>query len=75
MLVQVYEAFIPCVYLVLFVCVTIYCIAQNFNRGNFVVFDAFQLDRQNLTHQIVKQYVTVSAKTLHVSIFYIASCK
>ena len=30
-----------------------YCIAQNFDRGNFDVFDAFQLDRQNLTHQIV----------------------
>ena len=30
--------------------ITMYHIAQNFDRGNF---DAFQLDRQNLTHQIV----------------------
>ena len=28
-------------------------IAQNFDGGNFDVFDAFQLDRQNLMHQIV----------------------
>ena len=28
-------------------------IAQNFNGGNFDVFDAFQLDRQNLTCQVV----------------------
>ena len=30
-----------------------YCIALNFDRGNFNVFDAFQLDRQYLTRQIV----------------------
>ena len=29
-----------------------YHIAQNFDRGNFDVFDVFQLDRQNLTCQI-----------------------
>ena len=27
--------------------------AQNFDGGNFDVFDAFQLDRQYLTRQIV----------------------
>ena len=33
---------------------TVYCITQNSDRGNF---DVFELDRQNLTHQIVlKQY-------------------
>ena len=31
---------------------TIYHIAQNFDGGNFDIFDAFQLDRQNLTCQI-----------------------
>ena len=30
-----------------------YRIAQNFDGGNFDAFDAFQLDRQNLTRQIV----------------------
>ena len=30
-----------------------YRMAQNFDGGNFDVFDAFQLDGQNLTHQIV----------------------
>ena len=36
---------------------TVYCITQNSDRGNFDVFDVFELDRQNLTHQIVlKQY-------------------
>ena len=30
-----------------------YRIAQNFNGGNFDVFDAFQLDCKNLTHHIV----------------------
>ena len=35
----------------------IYRIAQNFDWGNFDVFDIFQLDHQNLTGQIVyKQY-------------------
>ena len=35
----------------------IYCIAENFDKGNFDIFDAFQLDHQNLTHQIaLKQY-------------------
>ena len=34
-----------------------YHIVQNFDGGNFDVFDAFQQDRQNLTRQIVvKQY-------------------
>ena len=31
----------------------IYRIAQNFDGGNFNIFDAFQLDRQCLTRQIV----------------------
>ena len=31
----------------------IYRIVQNFDGGNFDVFDAFQLDHQNLTHQTV----------------------
>ena len=31
-----------------------YHIAQNFYGGKFDVFDALQLDRQNLTHQIIK---------------------
>ena len=30
-----------------------YRIVENFDGGNFDVFDAFQLDRQNLTRQIV----------------------
>ena len=30
-----------------------YRIAQNFDGGNIAIFDAFQLDRQNLTCQIV----------------------
>ena len=30
-----------------------YSIAQNFDRGNFLCFDAFQLDHQNLTRQSV----------------------
>ena len=30
-----------------------YHIAQNFDGRNFDVFDAIQLDHQNLTHQIV----------------------
>ena len=30
-----------------------YRIAQNFDGGNFDVFDVFQPDRQNLTRQIV----------------------
>ena len=33
--------------------VCIYRIVQNFDGGNFDVFDVFRLDRQNLTHQIV----------------------
>ena len=34
--------------------VILYCIVQNFDGGrNFDIFDAFQLDRQNLTNQIV----------------------
>ena len=35
--------------------VILYHIAQNFDErgGNFDIFDAFQLDRQNLTNQIV----------------------
>ena len=33
-------------------CKATYHIAGNFDRGNFDVFDAFQPDRQNLTHQI-----------------------
>ena len=34
-----------------------YRIVQNFDRGKLDVFDAFKLDRQNLTHQMVlKQY-------------------
>ena len=36
---------------------TVYCITQNFDRGNFDIFNVFELDRHNLTHQIVlKQY-------------------
>ena len=31
---------------------TLYCIAGNFDGGNFDVFDAFKPDHQNLTHQI-----------------------
>ena len=31
-----------------------YHIAQNFDGGNFYVFDTFQLDHQNLTNQFVK---------------------
>ena len=34
-----------------------YCIVQNFDGGNFDVFEAFELDRQNLTHQIVLKTV------------------
>ena len=36
-----------------FVFIGKYRIVQNFDGGNFDVFVAFQLDRQNLTHQIV----------------------
>ena len=36
--------------------ITIYRIAQNFD-----VFDAFQLDRQNLTHQIAKNNTEFTA--------------
>ena len=36
---------------------TVYHIAQNFDGGNLDIFDVFELDRQNLTHQIV--YKTV----------------
>ena len=36
---------------------TVYCITQSFDSENFDVFDVFELDHQNLTHQIVlKQY-------------------
>ena len=37
----------------------IYHIAQNFDGGNFDIFDALQLDHQNLTHQIVKKQYSV----------------
>ena len=40
-----------CIYIYIYI--YIYCIAQNFDGGNFDVFDAFQLDCQNLTRQIV----------------------
>ena len=30
-----------------------YRIAENFYGGNFDIFDAFRLDRQNLTRQII----------------------
>ena len=44
------------------------------NGENFDVFDAFQLDHQNLTHQIVyKQYSVyrcmVKGRTIHQNIF------
>ena len=32
----------------------VYYIAQILTGGNFDVFDAFQLDSQNLIHQIIK---------------------
>ena len=36
---------------------TVYHMAQNFEGGNYEIFDAFQLDHQNLTYKIVlKQY-------------------
>ena len=33
---------------------TVYHIAQNFDGGNYDIFDAFQLDHQNLTHKLFK---------------------
>ena len=37
--------------------VYVYRIAENFDGENFDVSDAFQLDRQNLTHQIIEKIV------------------
>ena len=34
-------------------CLVVYRIAQNFDGGNFDIFDTFQPDRQNLTCKIV----------------------
>ena len=37
--------------------VYVYRIVENFDGGKFDVFDAFQLDCQNLTHQIIEKIV------------------
>ena len=39
---------------------------ENFDGGNFDVFDAFQPDRQNLTHQIFKAVYSIWLKAVTI---------
>ena len=49
----------------------VYCIAGNVDGGgNFEVFDAFQPDRQNLTHQIFKAIQCLVKDSDHPSKYF-----
>ena len=50
--------------------ISIYRIAGNFDGGNFDGFDAFQPDRQNLTHQILKAIQCLVKDTDHPSKYF-----
>ena len=49
---------------------THYCIARNFDGGNFDVFDVFQPDHQNLTHQIFKSIQCLVKDSDHLSKYF-----
>ena len=51
----------------------IYRVVGNFDRGNFDYFDAFQPDRQNLTHQILKAIQCLVKDTDHPSKYFLSN--